>query len=141
MTAVFVDTSGWIALLSSSDRLHDRAVERYDQLASEGARLVTNNYVVDETATRLRYDLGIDAALRFRSMLLQAAESGRLRVEWVDERIEAEAWRLLEQFGDVKLSLTDATCAATARAAHIDEVFGCDRDFEALGFVVLPGQG
>ena len=58
----------------------------------------------------------------------------------MDRNLEAEAWRIFEQYADVKLSLTDAACAATARAARLDEVFGCDSDFEALGFVVRPGR-
>lgn len=139
MSTVFVDTSGWIAILSKDDRLHEKALRRYRELAEEGARLLTNNYVVDETATRLRYGLGLDAALGFRSMLRAAVSSRRLRVVWIDEKIESRAWGLLEQYADVKLSLTDATCAAVARDARIAEVFGCDSDFEALGFVVLPG--
>jgi predicted nucleic acid-binding protein len=139
VSTVFVDTSGWIALLSHDDRLHGRALSRYDELTRDGSRLVTNNYVVDETATRLRYGLGLAAALDFRRMLLAAVATRRLRIAWIDERSEAEAWRLLEQYHDVKLSLTDAACAVTARAARVIEVFGCDSDFEALGFVVLPG--
>jgi predicted nucleic acid-binding protein len=139
VSTVFADTSGWIALLSHDDRLHDRALARYDALARDGSRLLTNNYVVDETATRLRYGIGLAAALGFRQMLLDAVAARRVRITWIDEKAEAEAWRILEQYGDVKLSLTDATCAVTARAARITEVFGCDSDFEALGFVVLPG--
>ncbi len=139
MSTAFVDTSGWIALLSHDDRLHDRALARYDELARDGSRLLTNNYVVDETATRLRYGIGLAAALGFRQMLLDAVAARRLRIAWVDENAEAEAWRILEQYRDGKLSLTDAACAVTARTARITQVFGCDSDFEALGFVVLPG--
>jgi predicted nucleic acid-binding protein len=140
VSTVFVDTSGWIAILSRDDRVHDRAVHRYQELANERSGLLTNNYVVDETATRLRYGLGLTAALSYRNMLLAAVTARRLRIAWIDERSEAEAWRILEQYADVKLSLTDAACAVTARAARITEIFGCDSDFEALGFLVLPGQ-
>lgn len=140
MSTVFVDTSGWIAVLSRDDRLHAVAVRRYQELVGEGTRLVTSNYVVDETATRLRYGLGLGAALDFRKMLIAAVTSRRLRIVWVDERCEAEAWRILEQYADVKLSMTDATSAAIARAGRITEVFGCDSDFEALGFMVRPGR-
>lgn len=140
MSTIFVDTSGWIALLSRADRLHSQALSRYDELTQDGCRLLTNNYVVDETATRLRYGLGLTAALDFRQMLSAAVADRRLRIAWIDEKSEAEAWRLLEQYRDVKLSLTDAACAVTARAARIIEIFGCDSDFEALGFAVLPGS-
>lgn len=139
MKTVFADTSGWIALLSRDDRLHQRALARYDEVVANAGRLLTNNYVVDETATRLHYGLGLPAALAFHQMVLDAIAARRLRVAWVDERAEAEAWKLLEQYREVKLSLTDATCAVTARSARLTEIFGCDSDFEALGFVVLPG--
>ena len=140
MRSVVVDTGAWIALLSRADQHVAAATERYRTLAAEGTRLVTTNDVVDETATRLRYGAGLDAALAYRRMLDDTVKQRRLRIAWVDETIEREAWRLLEQYRDVTLSLTDATTAVAARRARIGEIFGFDRDFEALGLVVLPGS-
>lgn len=140
MKSVLVDTGAWIALLSRSDQHAAAATERYGDLAGEGVRLVTTNYIVDETATRLRYGAGLDAALAFRNMVDNSVQSRRLRIAWIDEPIEREAWRILEQYRDVNLSLTDATTAATARRTRIGEIFGFDRDFEALGLLVLPGS-
>jgi hypothetical protein len=56
-----------------------------------------------------------------------------------DERSEAGVSRLLGQYGDDNLSLTEAAGAVTERAAWIVEAFGCDSGFEALGFVVMSG--
>jgi hypothetical protein len=139
--AVLVDTGAWIALLSSDDQYGARAQARYRELAAEGARLMTTNYVVDETATRLRYGAGLDAALGYRRMLDDTISQRRLRIAWIDESVEREGWRVLEQYRDVGLSLTDATTGVVARRSRITEVFGFDRDFEALGLVVLPGPG
>jgi hypothetical protein len=141
LRAVVVDTGAWIALLSRTDRYAAAAVARYRELVAAGVLLVTNNYVVDETATRLRYDAGLEAALRFRVMLDDALRVRRLRISWVDERIEREGWRLMERHRDVTLSLTDAVTVALARRARIEEVFGFDDDFAALGLRVLPGAG
>ena len=140
MKTVVVDTGAWIALLSSADQHGAAATDRYRALSTEGVRLVTTNYIVDETATRLRYGAGLDAALAFRRMLDDSVKARRLRITWIDETSEREAWRILEQYHDVTLSLTDATTAVTARRARIEEIFGFDRDFEALGLLVLPGS-
>jgi uncharacterized protein len=140
MKSVVVDTGAWIALLSRADQHAAAATERYRDLSSGGVRLLTTNYIVDEAATRLRYGAGLDAALAYRRMLDDSVKAGRLRLHWVDETIEREAWRILEQYRDVTLSLTDATTAATARRTRIDEIFGFDRDFEALGLLVMPGS-
>ncbi len=141
MSAVFADTGAWIALLSRDDRWHEATRRRYEKLSEAGVRLISNNYVVDEVATRLRYDGGLTAALRFRHLLDAASEAGRVRLAWVDERSEAAGWAVLEQYADIPLSLTDAVSAAQARSFRLTEVFGLDRDFEALGFTVLPGSG
>ena len=140
MKTVVVDTGAWIALLSRADQHAAAATERYQTLAGEGVRLVTTNYIVDETATCLRYGAGLDAALGYRRMLDDSVKARHLRITWIDESIEREAWRVLEQYRDVALSLTDATTAVTARRIRIDEIFGFDRDFEALGLLVLPGS-
>ena len=140
MKSVLVDTGAWIALLSRRDQHAAAAAERYGNLSSEGARLITTNYIVDETATRLRYGAGLDAALAYRRMLDDSVTARRLRITWIDEPIEREAWRVLEQYRDVPLSLTDATTAVAARRTRIEEIFGFDRDFEALGLLVLPGS-
>ena len=139
MKSVVVDTGAWIALLSRADQHAGAATDRYGELAAEGARLMTTNSIVDETATRLRYGAGLDAALAYRRMLDDSVQARRLRITWIDETIEREAWRVLEQYRDVSLSLTDATTAVAARRARITEVFGFDREFEALGLMVLPG--
>jgi uncharacterized protein len=139
MKTVVVDSGAWIALLSRADQHAAAAKERYRTFSSEGVRLVTTNYIVDETATRLRYGAGLDAALAYRRMLDDSVKARRLRITWIDETIERESWRVLEQYRDVTLSLTDATTAVTARRTRIEEIFGFDRDFEALGMLVLPG--
>lgn len=109
-------------------------------MIAEGARLVTTNYVVDETATRLRYDVGLAAALRFRDRLAEAERIGRLRVVWIDRASEARAGGILEQYADLPLSLTDGTTAAVARAQRVRELFAFDDEFAALGFIVAPAR-
>ena len=103
-------------------------------------RLVTTSYVVAETATRLRYDVGLAAALRLRESLAEAARAGSLRIVWIDRGLEAKGWEILAQYADVPLSLTDATTAAVARAQRIRELFAFDDDFAALGLIVAPAR-
>jgi hypothetical protein len=135
---VFVDTGAWIALLNRNDRHHEQALRYYDEAAKTAVRLLTSSDVVDETVTRLRYDVGLPAALAFRTMLDDVVASRRARIAWVDEGVSREAWALLERFADVELSLTDATSAVVARRSNVSTVFGFDRDFRALGFDLKP---
>jgi len=138
LTFVFVDTGAWIALGSDRDRHHPAARKHLAGLLERRTPLVTSYYVVAETATRLRYGGGLQSALKFRTTLDRTAATGQLRMIWIDPRLEAEGWEILRQYPSVQLSLTDATSAAAARHRRIRDVFGFDRDFEALGFTVRP---
>jgi predicted nucleic acid-binding protein len=134
---VYVDTGAWIALLNGRERLHTRAVAVYASLADEGTRLVTSSDVIDETATRLRYDVSLAAALDFRDAVAKAEKSRLLRVLQVDASTQHKAFALWEKFPKVTLSLTDATSAVLARSLSIKTVFSFDADFRALGFTLL----
>jgi uncharacterized protein len=138
VTAVFVDSGAWIALVKRNDRLHAHARRHYERLYADGVGLLTTNYVVNETVTRLRYDAGLGAAREFRARIGALCDLRRARIMWIDEQLEVAGWRILEQNADIQLSLTDATSAAVARATRITAIFGFDADFQALGFVVAP---
>lgn len=137
MRNLFVDTGAWIALLRRDDARHAEANAFY-KAAARDAKLITTNYVVDETVTRLRYDAGLRSALDFKKALDHMIETDRVRLVWIDHRLEKEGLELLQRYADVTLSLTDATSAAVARRRKIGTIFGFDSDFRALGFDVAP---
>ncbi|MGH2727861.1 MAG: type II toxin-antitoxin system VapC family toxin [Actinomycetota bacterium] len=138
MTPVLIDTGAWIAVIEPSDRFHRASAAHLEELIRRRVPLVTTNYIVSETATRLRYDSGLATALRFRGQLERSVATGRLRVAWVDEGSQKEAWAVLERYADVALSMTDAVSAAVARSNKITTVFGFDSDFRAIGFDLQP---
>lgn len=136
--AVFVDTGAWIALLRRDDTKHADAARGWKRLLRDRARLVTSSFVVSESATRLRYDAGLPAALAFRDRIEQAGDRGLLRVVWVDEEIAGAGWGVMERYADLALSLTDATSAAISTRLRIVDVFTFDADFRPMGFSVYP---
>lgn len=100
--------------------------------------LLTSDLVVSETATRLRFDAGIGAALAFRTLLEEAVEAGRLIVRHADADLDARAWDLMERHPDLTLSFTDCVGAVTATEGRAAAVFGLDNDFRVLGFTLEP---
>jgi predicted nucleic acid-binding protein len=138
LNAVYVDTGAWIALFSANDEYHLPASETYLRLRHDQMPLLTSSDVIDETATRLRYDYSLKGALAFRAALTLAQRKKILRITWVDEELQNAAWELLESRPQLKLSLTDGTSAVIARRNKTTQVFGFDQDFSALGFELIP---
>jgi hypothetical protein len=137
MAPVFVDTGAWIAMAVVRDQFHKQAASYYRNLSK--APLVTTNYVLVETYTRIRYDDGHAKALRFHGLIKEAVKVGRLYLEWVTPGIHEKAWGIFEQYSDQAFSMVDCTSFVIASRAHIKEVFGFDQSFITMGFILRPG--
>lgn len=134
---IFVDTSAWIALLDGGDGHHSRARAFSGQLArGRHGRLVTSDYVLDETVNYLRRRADPDALVEFRA----AVEKGEsVQIVWTDPVRFWGAWDLLASRHDKYWSLTDCVSFLTMESLGIRKVFGFDADFEQAGFSLLPG--
>jgi Predicted nucleic acid-binding protein, contains PIN domain len=128
----YVDTSVLYALLDDDDPMHSVADETFRFLVN-GEELVTNNYVVLETAAVVQHRLGSEAARDFFDRLLPL-----IGVVWVDERLHQTAVTSLLAASSRRVSLVDWTSFAVMRDRAIDKVFTFDRDFVAQGFEVVP---
>jgi predicted nucleic acid-binding protein len=135
---VYVDSGAFIALLWRRDRAHERCAEHLRRLRRGGDVLVTTEAVVAETTTRLRYDAGLGATLRFHRVLDEAALRGELRLRYGDDRLRNAALELMARHPHLKLSYADAVGAVVARDVRAAAVFGLDDDFRQLGFALEP---
>lgn len=133
-----MDTGAFIALLWQRDRAHAACRDHLRRLRTAGDALLTSNLVLAETATRLRYDAGLGAALAFRTLVDEAVRTGQLSVRHSDPALDAKAWDVMERYRDQQLSFADCTGAVVAQEARVGAVFGLDSDFVVLGFTLEP---
>ena len=129
---LFVDTSTWFALANRGDPDHREACR---VLESFRGRLVTSNFVFDETVTLCLYRLGRKAALRVGDEL----RGGRL-ADIVRATIDDEdrAWGLFGRRADKQYSFTDCVSFVLMRRLGIEQAAALDDDFRREGFSVLP---
>jgi len=132
---VFVDTGGWIAIAEPTDTYHDVAKLHYARLLMRRVRLFTSNYVIDETMTRLRYDVSHSIACRFYDKYEKAGNRHLITTLWVDEDVTRQAWHIFRKYSDQKLSFTDCTSFALMQNHGIREAFAFDAHFEMFGFM------
>jgi hypothetical protein len=138
MRAVFVDTSGWLALILQNDQYHEKAAAYHRKLQLQRMPLITSDYVLDETYTRLRYDGRLSFAIEVKELFEEAEKLNLLHVEWVDKRIAEKAWSLFVKYHDHKISFTDCTSWSICQQLGIREVFAFDSHFRLLGLEVSP---
>jgi len=129
---IFVDTGAWYALIDRRDPDHP-AVK--DILRHWQGRLVTSNFVVDETVTLLRYRLDFEPALLFAHEVRGGALAQVYRVSSGDEDA---AWSLFERYRDKTFSFTDCTSFALMERLRLDTALALDGDFRSYGLHSLP---
>src|SRR5260221_6022477 len=84
---LFVDTSGFYALLATRDAWHSAAVQALRRAKKDKRRLITTDYVLDETATLLKAR-GVGRLAE--GLFERVFDSAACRVEWTDaERFQA----------------------------------------------------
>jgi predicted nucleic acid-binding protein len=135
---VFVDTGAWLGLAVVRDQTHPEAAAHAKRLAERGTPLLTTNYVLAEAYTRIRYDDGHGKALVFDTLIREMLRLRQLSIGWVTLAVHEEAMELFRRYSDHKFSIVDCASFVIARRKKIREVFGFDKDFVAMGFVLRP---
>lgn len=123
-----------MALAFKGDTHHKRAARYLNDLPAR-ASLVTTDYVLDETLTRLRKVAGHAPAVAVGEALRTSTLARTTRLEPQDlER----AWDVFKTFRDKDLSFTDCASFAFCERIGVKVAFTFDDDFEQLGFTVEP---
>ena len=135
MKPMYVDTAAWVSAADSADISAPLVRQIRDQWLSEGAILVTTDYVVDETLTTIRFRLGLDAA---EAWWRQIEGSTRLRIESVGEARRERARSLFFGYRDKDVSFTDCCSFVVMRDLRIRRVLTLDHHFRQMGFEVVP---
>ncbi|MEX2554208.1 MAG: PIN domain-containing protein [Actinomycetota bacterium] len=130
MRSVLVDSSAFLSLEDPAERSHGRTRGAFVDLIEAGARLLTTNFVFDESYTLLLTRLGRDRAVVWGESLLA---SELIPIVRVGEDHEIRAWEIILSFADKEFSFTDATSFAVAESLEIREAFSLDRHFRQFG--------
>ena len=132
---VFLDTSGWWAVLDAREAQHAHAVTVFEELLRARTRFVTTNLVVAEVHALLI--LRRDQRIALQVLDLVRADPV-VEVRYVDEELHGAAVdRWLRPFADQRFSLADAASFEIMRREGIRRAFALDRHFVTAGYSVL----
>lgn len=135
---IFVDTSAFLALVNEKDKNHTAAARFLEDIKNgriKIRKIITSDYVIDETLTRIRYAVGQKEAVQWGKDILASNVVEKLEV---GRELFELAWELFQTYDDKKLSFTDCTSFAIMKKKGIEKAFSFDGDFERTGFILLP---
>lgn len=134
LESVFADTSFFFALAAKRDHAHGQATTAYARLLRSGRRLVTTDYVIDETLTLVKLRTEAKVAL---ALLERIERSDAIRIEDIDTARFQAAKALFRKHADHDYSFTDCTSFAVMRELKLSEALTTDAHFIEAGFKAL----
>lgn len=126
---VFLDTSAFYALSSSSDQDHARAKESLRRLIEGNAEFVSTNYILLECVSLLQRREGLDIAKRFVGRVTETVS-----ILWINDTQHNRAWDYWNRAWKRDLSLVDCASFIVMKEEGIKEAFAFDKQFEEAGF-------
>ena len=130
---VFVDTGALFGIAVPNDARH-ASVSAW--INANSLRLITTDYVIDETLTLLRARREAHPAVEFGRRMLDLGDINIHYIERVDFR---RAWELSRDRPLKGWSFTDCTSLAVIQRFHIKHALSFDRHFtEFPGLTVAP---
>jgi predicted nucleic acid-binding protein len=131
-TEVFIDTAGWIALVSPRDDFHSQAKEAYGQLKK--ALRVTTDVILIEIGDTLRKPPLRPLAITLIEEIRLAERLGLAEVVHVDRELLEQGFALFQSRPDKEWSLTDCISFAVMQKRGIWQALTTDHHFEQAGF-------
>jgi len=128
---VFLDTSGIFAWINQRDPNHQTMLSLPRET---GCRLVTTDYILDETLT-LFMARGIPH--QRKRLLAMVKASAILQLVWIGQEFFREAAEWMFKYEDHPFSFTDCTSFACMVKLGISQVATTDEHFTKAGFVKL----
>ena len=135
---LFIDTGAWIALNNKKDKYHTNAVKANKDFLDKGYFYITSDYILDETYTLLRSDVGHKRAVEFGKEVKSLKETDKIRIVYINQDILDKAWEIFEKYSDKDFSFTDCTSFIVMETVEINEALSFDKHFEQYGFTRLP---
>ncbi len=135
MKAIFLDTSGIIAVLSAKDKNHNAALRFWNGLLEQSLTMYMTDYVFDEAYTALRNWFDHKLAVSFGDLVLK---SKAVNLIHIDEDLFNAAWVIAQKHSDKSYSFTDCTSFALMERLGLDSAFTFDRHFAQYGFTAKP---
>ena len=134
MPIVFIDTSGWVALLNRSDSLHPAAISCFQRLAVDRASLVTTSMVLAETGNGLSSLSSRHLMWKLRRRL---SNSQSIELIHIDAALFKRGWDLYEQRPDKEWGLIDCISFVVLQELGIQSAVTADHHFTQAGFMIL----
>ena len=124
---VFVDASGWIAIVSADDRNHKSAKLAYQKIVTQKTRIITTNWTLYEALSIIKDRIGHSQALSLWDLVRRFPLISLVKVT---DDIETAGVGLFFRYTDKTCGVVDCTSLIVMEKTGCFKALAYDRHFK-----------
>ena len=138
MIKIFIDSTGWYALIEPKFEHHDSAREYYQQIIDSRARLYTNINEITMAITKIKSQCGLSVATEFSKIIDQSSLTTNLNVSWATRRFYPAALRQFFSIKQEEIEMRHCFIFEEVRKKKINLIFSFDQALKYFGIPLMP---
>jgi predicted nucleic acid-binding protein len=131
---IFIDTSGFYALLVKRDNMHEKAKNILQDAVEHKIIFTTTDYILDETVTLL-HSRGLSFIIK--DLFDVVFNSRACNIEWMDQERFTDTRLFFLKHIDQLWSFTDCFSFLVMKELKQERVLTKDNHFQEIGFTAL----
>ena len=135
---VYIDSTGWYAIVQSQDKNHEISKEYFQQLLDSRTRIYTNILEVSSAISKIKKDCGLSIAMDFSKLIDQSSLTANLNVSWLNRRHHRSALKHFFSIKDSEIEIRHCFIFEEVKKKKINFIFSFDDALKEFGIPLMP---
>jgi len=135
---VFIDSTGWYALVQRDHEHHEEAKEYFQQNLDSRTRLYTNITEITSAISKIKQNCGLSLATDFSKLIDQSVLSTNLNVSWITRRLHRAALKQFFSIKDQNIEIRHCLIFEEVKKKKINIIFSFDDSLKSFGIPLMP---
>jgi predicted nucleic acid-binding protein len=138
MIKVFIDSTGWYALVQREHEHHEAAKEYFQQILDSRTKLYTNNTEITSAISKIKRNCGLSVATDFSKLIDQSILSTNLNVSWLTRRHHRASLKQFFSIKDTTIEIRHCIIFEEVKKKKINFIFSFDDILKSFGIPLMP---
>ena len=138
MIKVFIDATGWYALVHKDHSYHQQAQEYFQSLLDKNARLYTNILELNSAVTEIKKNVDLATSIDFNKIIEESSLSSNLNIAWFTRRMRRATLKHFFSIKDAQINVQHCAIFEDVRKKKINFIFSFDDQLKKFGIPLMP---
>ena len=138
MLNVFIDNTGWYAVVNTNHENHDLAKEYFQQLLDSRAKLYTNIIELNLAISEIKKNCNLNLATEFSKIIDESILSANVHAAWLTRRLRRNSLKHFFSIKDPAIDIRHCIIFEDVKKKKINFIFSFDDILKKFGVPLMP---